>query len=315
MKLTNTLGLPDVVVRAVANDPYNAGPANISVTTAIAPPRIRALKQRYDDQIVEDVSKRIPSLMGQLGHLVLERAAQDGNNDIHEQRFFVEIDGWTVSGAVDLLATKYADGDRVLAWGIRDFKYTKAWKVMSDDHADWENQLNCYAYMVREYGFQVEDLKIIAILRDWEEGKAARDPDYPQAPVAVIDIPMWTHEQCREYLQERVRLHREAEALPDNELPLCSQRERWVRDQSYALIPTGGVRAKKVYDTLEEALEGFRQLKPSLQEVYEIQTRGGTSIRCVAWCPVAPFCNQWQAEKSAIEAQVASQPATEQEKA
>jgi len=59
MKLTNNLRLPDPMVRAVGNDSYTKGDADISVTELLTPPQLRALRIKHHDEIVEDVSDRI----------------------------------------------------------------------------------------------------------------------------------------------------------------------------------------------------------------------------------------------------------------
>ena len=52
--------------------------------------------------------------------------------------------------------------------------------------------------------------------------------DYPDSPISVIDIPVWDTETQKEFIEERVKLHQEAEAdfLINRELPLCSEEER-----------------------------------------------------------------------------------------
>ena len=55
MKYTNHSNLPEVFVRAVQNDPYNAEGSDITCTTLINPPRIRMLSKRNWDLLEEDV--------------------------------------------------------------------------------------------------------------------------------------------------------------------------------------------------------------------------------------------------------------------
>ena len=74
MQIANRANLPDAIVQAVINDPYDAGGCNISVTGLIGPPRIRMLSRAHWDKLQEDASDRIWALVGRIGHGILERA-------------------------------------------------------------------------------------------------------------------------------------------------------------------------------------------------------------------------------------------------
>lgn len=100
MIITNKLGLPSSIEKAVRNDKYSRGGAHISVTGLIGPARKRALEIAHADEITEDVAERIWSLMGQIAHGILERA------DDHawcEERLYIERHGWRISGQFDRL--------------------------------------------------------------------------------------------------------------------------------------------------------------------------------------------------------------------
>ena len=77
------------------------------------------------------------SIFGSAVHNVLEKGADE--NNLVEQRFFSEVDGWTVSGAVDL---QVVDKDGI---HIQDYKTTSVWAVMNDK-PEWEQQLNIYGW-------------------------------------------------------------------------------------------------------------------------------------------------------------------------
>ena len=100
MKLTNKHNLPEAIYNAVKNDPYRKQ-GHITVTTLINPPRIRALEQRHADELEEDVSDRLWSLLGQAVHVVLERAGAD--NVLQEERLGTQVNGWTLTGQFDRL--------------------------------------------------------------------------------------------------------------------------------------------------------------------------------------------------------------------
>jgi len=272
MNLTNTLGLPDAFVNAVRNDPYVGG-GDISVTKLIDAPQRRVLYKEFKDFVVEDVSERVWSLMGQAVHTVLERAQTSA---LVEERLYMDVNGWRVSGQFDRLHL----GDKTL----QDWKVTTTYKAKGDD--SWERQLNILRLLAHENGYAVDKLQIVAILRDWRRNEAKRNPEYPQSNVIVIDVPCWDLDETRRYVQERVAMHQQAEA---GEIPSCTDEERWYAGSTFALMKVGGKRAIRV---VEE-----RQQLGEPEDGYFIEERKGGYRRCEEFCEVAPFCKQYQTEK------------------
>lgn len=283
MNLTNIHGLPDALVNAVKNDPYTGG-GDISVTKLIDSPQRRVLRKKYSSMVVEDVSERIWSLMGQAVHTVLERA---GTSALVEERLYSTVEGWSVSGQFDRLHLE----DAVL----QDWKVCSVYKAKGD--AAWEQQLNCLRWLAHKNGYEVNRLQVVAIFRDWKASEAKRNPDYPQRNVMIIEVPVWGLEQAEEYVRQRVMLHKAAD-VQDNPSPIeCSEEERWYAGTTYALMKEGGKRAKKVVPIRE-------QLEPVPADHY-IEERPGINRRCEGYCEVAPFCEQFKR----IKAQQNSEPA------
>lgn len=276
MKLTNNLNLPEPIVNAIKNDTYTPGPrADISVTQLLSPPRVVALRRTHKDEITEDASERIWSLLGQAIHTILERANATG---IAERRLAVEVEGWIVSGAMDLVCK-----DGILS----DYKVTTAYKIKNGQAPiEFEQQLNCYAELMRANGERIEGLQIVAILRDWSKLEAARDAGYPQSQVVIVPVPMWPAEKAQKYMRERVILHKQARV----ELPLCAADERWAKPDTFAVKKQGAARASRVYENEDEAIAHARQ-DPALF----VEKRIGESTRCKHYCAVARFCTQYAA--------------------
>lgn len=280
MKLTNRLGLPDAVVASVSNDDYSRGECDMSVTQAIAPPRKVELQRRHEDEIVEDVSERIWMLMGKAIHGILDKAAPRGAA-LTEERLFLDVLGWKVSGAFDTMALLQQNDD---LWKISDYKVTSVWSVIfADTKSDWEAQLNLYAHMLRRHSFPIGALEIVALCRDWQKSKALVDKDYPQSQVAVVPIRLWSDDEAQAYLEQRVLLHQAARDR--GELPLCTAEERWERPTKYALMKAGNKRATRVFDNEEEAAAA---VKPG----FTVEVRVGESLRCKSYCNVLAFCEQ-----------------------
>src|SRR6202142_1696526 len=88
MKYTNKQNLPQPIVKAVTNDSYNSGDCDISVTSLLKPPQMLALERLHKDDLEEDVSDRIWSLLGQVIHGILERAEETA---VAERRLYIDI--------------------------------------------------------------------------------------------------------------------------------------------------------------------------------------------------------------------------------
>lgn len=281
MKLTNRLGLPKAIVDAVANDPYSKGDADISITGLLRPPRIRVLEKKHKEQLEEDVSDRIYSLLGQTMHGILERAAlarQDANN-ITEKRFYITIDGVRVGGQMDSI---------YLEQGLlQDYKLTSVYKVKEGAPKEFEEQLNCYAYLLRSNGIIVSKLQDVCILRDWSKGKALQEPDLPQEQVVVLDVPMWPAEQAEAFLKERVAVHKAA----NKKLPECTPEERWAEPDKWAVMQKGAKRSLKNHLNQADAEEHAARVGA------RVEHRPGSNKRCEAWCSVSEFCTQFKTLK------------------
>lgn len=289
MKLTNKFGLPDPVVKALTRNEYSKGESNRSITQLIDAPRVRILRQEHWDDLEEDVSEKMWAVMGTAAHKMFEETGDEKH--VSEERIFLEIDGWVVSGAIDV---QKIEDDGIT---IMDYKTTSVWSVILGK-VEWERQLNCYASLLRRSkGSKVKALKVIAILRDWRSRDALDKADYPKAPIVEIDIPMWSDQEQDSYLDGRVELHQKAEfdRLTGAELPECSSEERWEKPSVWAVKKIGNKRAIKLYDNEDAA-------KADLLPVQEIEFRRGEPTRCMAnWCRVNAWCSQYQRERDSIE--------------
>ena len=292
MVITNNAGYPEALVKAVENDSYSRGEGvDRSVTGLLAPPRQAALKEIHGHEIVEDVSDRTYALYGQLVHLLLERAGEQSRNAINEERLYAEVGDWTISGQTDTLTL--TEDQR--SWIISDFKFVTSYKFKRSYSGelvipeDYENQLNLYAYLLRVNGFKVDGLKIVAIYRDWSKLEAKRDKNYPQLGAETHEVPLWSEERAKAFIEERVRLHQAAE----NDLPECTDDERWAKPDKYALMPTAkSVRARKLFDSEIDATTwaAANKMKPG----FVVDHRKGANVRCENYCVVSEWCEQFK---------------------
>ena len=281
MSITNRLNLPQPLVDAVVNDEYTRGEADISVTGLLSPPRQAMLREQHADEITEDVVDRIWSLLGQAVHVILERADSSG---ITEERLFIDLYGWRISGQFDRLSLT----DSVL----QDYKVTSAWTIVFGDRLpEWEAQLNLYALLASEHGREIKGIEVVAILRDWTKSKAM-DEDYPDAQVVVVPLELWSHERQWAYLRDRVNLHQMARTS----LPECTREERWQKDDKWAVMKDGRKSALRVLDSEQDAIQWATT---NSYEIKNIVHRPGENTRCESYCSAAPWCDQFKALKEA----------------
>ena len=220
MKLTNKYNLPQTIMNVIARPTYTKGKANFSVTELLTSPQIVQLKRKHWNELEEDAADMVWSLFGTAIHGVLEHGKDE--NHIVEERIHLEIDGTHVSGAIDL---QEVEEDGIV---LSDYKTTSAW-VVQNMKQDWHDQLNIYAYLVEKAkGIPVKKLQIVAIVRDWARRDAEKE-GYPQAPIVVINIPLWPFEQREQFLKDRISKHISAAfdvEIGDELLP-CTPEDMW----------------------------------------------------------------------------------------
>ena len=281
MQLTNKFNLPETIINVIKRPTYSKGKAHISVTELMTAPQIVLLKRKHWNEIEQDASEMVWQIFGSAIHAVLEHGKSD--NHVIEQRIHAKVDGWDISGAIDL--------QEILPDGIiiSDYKTTGAWAVMNEKD-EWHQQLNVYAWLVDNVkNDKVIKLQIIAIIRDWSAKEAQNKEGYPQSPIVTIDIPLWTMDERLAYIKRRIKMHSDAQFNIDmgDPIPECGEKDMWEKPTTWALIKEGGVRAKRVYDNEAEA-------KTALIKGYIIEHRPGERTRCKSYCQVSQFCNQYQ---------------------
>lgn len=284
MKITNKFNLPQTFVNVMKRPMYTKAGAHLSVTELISSPRIVQLRRAHEADIEIDVVDMCWSIFGTAIHGVLEHGKDD--NHVVEERLKAEIDGWSLSGAIDL---QVIEDDGI---DLSDYKTTGAWAVMNEKD-EWTWQLNLYAWLVEIIKKKpVKSLSIVAIIRDWSRREAATREGYPDAPIKVIPIDLWTMEQRTEFIRSRIHEHSEALFFAETggELPHCTPEQMWEKPSFWAVKKIGGVRAKNVCLTKEDADQKLELAGKG----YFIEVRPGERTRCASFCQVSQFCNQWK---------------------
>jgi hypothetical protein len=276
-----------VIKNLIDRDDYTKGAAHLSVTQLISPPRIRILRQQHDAEVEIDAASSLWQLVGKAMHKVLEGGADEGH--VAEERLFATVNGVCISGQMDLQQA----GGAVPSLTLNDWKYTSVW-ALKQAKDEWDQQLNMYAELSRLNNRNPTRLTVTAILRDWSRAEAERNPSYPQAPIQVVDIPIWTNDVAKGYMRSRIEAHLAAQRAADfgEALPMCTKEERWERGDKFAVMKRGGKRALKVYDTAIEAT-----LHPNFEQAgLLVEHRPGEPIRCKGdYCHSLRWCAEGQA--------------------
>lgn len=290
--LTNRFNADEAIVAAVANDSYHGG-GDISITGLNRPPQMRVLEKRHASKLTEDVSDRLASLKGQIGHGILERAGL--KNEWSEKRIGVNILGWEVTGQPDKFeAMGLKDGVLI------DFKLPTLSSFLFGFQRDkglkpeWITQGNSYRFLLAKHGINVTKIVFKAVLTEWSKRHARVKTGYPDRPFFNFEVPVWTLEQTGAWITERVRIHQDAEKLPDSTLPPCSDEERWAQPSKFVVkkegrknaIPNSGRAIKAEADAL--AFE--------LGKGHYVEPRPGEFVRCNDYCKVKAFCHQLKQE-------------------
>lgn len=279
MQYTNKLKLPDFVVHALANDDYKKSERenSISATTLISPPYIVQTRKKYDDLIEVDVSSRMWSMLGQIGHSIVGRLDGFENIDdyIIEKRFenkisytdqFGKLQETYINGQPDLFNHKEGI--------LYDNKFTTHWAAKGK--IEWTQQLNIYAWLLRHNGYEVNEIYVIAWLRDLTAIDKLKH-NTPDQDIIQIPVPVWTQDECTRFIIDRLRYH----AIEATE---CNEEERWAKAPKYAVVKEVGKRALKLYDDIDSA---YKNLKSG----YQVEYRPGSNPRCEMYCELTKFCN------------------------
>lgn len=271
--ITNNAGLPLPLVEAIKRDPYSSNGSDITVTTLLKPPRAVALEHQHREEITEDAADRLWALIGQIGHLILERSGGLST----ELRLFSTVRGWRVSGQMDLLSGNV----------LTDYKLTSVWSCKDGLKPEWEQQMNALRWVASKNEINIEKAQIVAIYRDWSKLEARRSSDYPRHQAQVFDVPLWSLEQAEKWIFNRVEAHQAARTV----LPECTSEERWEKPPKWAVMKKGRERAVKLCESQSIA----NDMVESLGNSHYVQHRPGEQVRCQNYCAAMLFCQQAKA--------------------
>ncbi len=299
---TNNARLPRALYWALTHDDYEAEEGSVGVTTLIDAPRAKLLQQRHSHQIERDAADNTYLLLGKAVHALIEKSP----HGISETRMCAEVPGCSLRlcGIPDNV-------DPPRLW---DFKTSSVWIHSLGIRWEWEAQLNCYRWLLRQKEVLVDELGITVIFRDYSNTDATRRDNYPPHQAMVYTVPTWTLAETGAFIVERMAAYEAALETPDDLLPQCSPAERWQQDAAFAVYQGSKKRAERVLPSVDEAVkwiatsttDGAAQIYGGgvstydrLEDVhdergYYVVRRPEVWKRCDGYCDAAPFCNQYR---------------------
>ena len=275
MIVKNELGLPQAFINALNLEKHNAEGC-YSATTLLKGACEQVLSDRYFDKIEIDVADCVWQIWGTAVHLIFEKAGIEG---FTEEKFEVPVSNSKVTGRVDLYDLENET--------VYDWKTASTWKVQFQDFADWDKQGLIYAWLMKQNGLKVKEIKFVALLKDHSKSKARTDFEYPQKPVVVHTVKA-TEEALSEiekFITEKVKQFEEVHKLADSEITPCSKDERWATDDKWAIMKTGRKTALKLCNSEEEAKSLMDQMGGT-----SIEFRPGVSKKCLDYCNCKNHC-------------------------
>lgn len=268
MILTNKNNLPEAVfhwlkslndhneaARAKSIEEYKSKyPAkfeqSISVTSLMKSAREVVLLDRHHDEVVREASDIYDAIIGTAVHDSFKVMPMRENEE-REVRIGCVINGVLVHGEFDDL----------LNMNLADYKTMKiGGYIFGDKEAEYIQQTSSYRFCYYvERGKLINEMATIILIfvdfrpTEYKNKKYGFSPA-PNYPFKSVEIPiiMWPIERTERWITRRVADYRVASLLQDDELPLCTDAECWMRAGK-----------KKT-----------------------------TYAKCEQYCSAAPFCNQ-----------------------
>lgn len=278
MEVTNRLGLPEAIVKAVTTELHNKTDKELSATTLLKGIKEIILERRHWQELKDDAADRIWAVWGEAVHALLQK---EGKNEFTECDFSKTVGEITITGRID----NYDMGAGI----VTDYKTASTWKIILGDCEDWRMQGMIYAWLLHNSGFKIEKCRFVAILKDHSKSKAKRDSRYPQSPVFIYEFTVTKKllDEAEAFITQRITEYLKYQNVADDDIPPCSDKERWAEETKFAVMKTGRKTAVKLCSSQIEANQKVAELGAG----HYVETRPGASKKCSDYCICKDFCN------------------------
>lgn len=271
----------------MAQEEYFESENEYRITSLLNPIRETILKKRYFNEIVVDVSQMVWLLFGKAVHNILENH-QEADTELKEERIQVPFNNYIISGKFDLYNSERAE--------ITDYKTCSVWKFIYQDFEDWRKQLLAYCWLMNQIGIEATRGRSVGFMKDHSKAESERKKDYPSEPVDTVEFEFTQKdfEQIETYIKGRILRLEQLKNTPDDQLPLCTEDERFNSGTKYAVKKGNNKRAVKVFSDHKSAQEFVEQkAKYGADKDHWIEERPGEDKRCKWYCFVNEFCDYY----------------------
>lgn len=277
--MENKYELPEYICNSVYA-PFKPNPYRFGITALIDPPLLRTLKIEHWDELDEDIADKLWMVHGNALDSLIKKNSQWGLCNIKLETV------WTKdSEGHDIVVVGRPDYYNVLTYVLADLKVTSVWKIINGA-PEWEAQLNGYDYLMDLLVPQlpINELEVHAFGKDWKKNEKLRTGyGYPEIPFKVIDIPRWSREKQKAFIDNQLQDHLQ------NPRRKCTAKERWAKPAVYAVKKLGNKTAKGG-KLCKSQTEVDRWIAAHPEKSWEVEFRPATSPRCQEYCSVNQFC-------------------------
>ena len=234
MEITNKHNLPNVLMKVVQQHQYSKGKADYSVSDiGIGEPAKKViLTRKNSDKISKDIVDQFYAIYGTVLHYIFEQA--DDEATLKETRLYKEVkikDHTRILGGMIDCMRKVSEFEGEAVYGILDykttsaFKYTSAmsWKSFIRDHTIKQN---IYRLLAQENGYNVQELKLLVLFRDWVAGYYKTKKGYP-APIMEVTLKVLPDALVNRWIKTKIK----DLILAETVLADCTPRQTWLDHQ------------------------------------------------------------------------------------
>ncbi len=314
MSVTNVTGISLPLAVWLASDSYDftPSPKSMSTTGLLKSTRQIVLGNRMigSNAVQPDVGDYIASRVGHSIHDGIEKAWRNGYksalsklgypdslinrimiNPLPEEmkpdtvpiwlevRGSRAINGYMISGKLDM----------AIEGTLQDFKSTSTYSyTKGNKDADYALQGSIYRWI--HHDKITEDyINIQFIFMDWSGAMAKANPNYPQQRVYEHRVELLSVSETETWLQNKIRAIEAAMALPEADLPFCTDKDLWRNAPVYKYYgnpaKTDG-KSTKNFDSLSEA-----NIHKAQRGVGVVLTVPG-KVKACGYCKAFSICTQ-----------------------
>jgi hypothetical protein len=274
--------------------------------------------------LVVDALSYTSRIMGS-GLAMLSATKHDKAEALSEERVYIRCEDWTVHTVEKGKRVRDHDWYNTDSWFIamrfdlyeqidethgviQDDKETSVGTILYGGGVkpDWEWQLRLEAYALNKLGFPATLCRNVLWLKDWKQSeKDKKGSQYPDVDIYVAEYAPLPEAQVESYIKMRLRSHQDAMEKKDDEIPACTEDERWFKPGAYAVMKEGRQKAVRVFKESEYKDAKHRADGMVIEEnmkgkgAFYVEHRPGKDTRCNGWkpeseCPCREFCHFWK---------------------